>query len=67
MAGDYGEFVEDEEVRRRCGGDVDNVQVRRRVVKWVEMLLGSWCGRFELWERFLCERRAEPKLELRED
>lgn len=62
--GDDGKFVEHEEVRWRCGGDVNDVQVWRRVGERVEVFLGcgSWC--FEFWKGLLSKGRAIAKLKL---
>ena len=65
VACDDGELVEDEEVRWRCGGDVDDVQVWRRVVERIEVFFGRRRGRFEFGEGLLCQRGAVPQLELR--
>lgn len=64
VARDDGEFVEHQEVRWRLRGDVDDVEVRRRVGEGVEVFFGCWRGGFEFREGFLCERGAVPELEL---
>ena len=64
MACDDGELVEDEEVRWRRGGDVDDVQVWRRVVEGIEVFFGRRRGRFEFGEGLFCQRGTVPQLEL---
>lgn len=59
------EFIEYEEVRWRCGWDVDDVEVWRRVGEGVEVFFSCWRRGFEFGERFLCERGAVAELELR--
>jgi hypothetical protein len=64
VACDDGELVEDEEVRWRRGGNVDDVQVWRRIVEGIEVFLGRRRRRFEFGERLFCKRGAVPQLEL---
>lgn len=58
VLGDDGEFVEHEQMRWVCGGDVDDVEFGRRVFEGVEGFLGGRRGLVELWEGLLCERGA---------
>ena len=64
VACDDGELVEDEEVRWRRGGNVDDVQVWRRVVEGIEVFFGRRRGRFEFGEGLFCQRGTVPQLEL---
>ena len=50
VACDDGELVEDEEVRWRRGGDVDDVQVWRRVVEGIEVFFGRALHVSGLWD-----------------